>query len=53
MKKKNVFMKIILVIVGAFLLLLLVEIIFDWDGAVESFKEGYNEASATRIEVTK
>ena len=53
MNKKNILKKVLLFIVGAFVVWLLIELIFDWRGSLESFKKGFNETSATRIEVIK
>jgi len=53
MKKKNILTKVVLLIVGAFLVFLLLELIFDWRGSVESFKQGFNEAGGMQIEETK
>ncbi len=53
MKKKNIFKKVLLSLVGAFVLFLLIDILLDWNGSKESFKEGWNDAGKDNIEMTK
>lgn len=53
MKKKNILKKVLLSLTGSFVLFLLIEMIFDWSGFVESIKEGYNDANKENVEMTK
>ena len=53
MKKKNILKKVLLSLVGAFVLFLLIEMIFDWNGFVESFKEGWNDSMQEGIEAVE
>lgn len=53
MKKKKILKKVLLSLVGAFVLFLLIEMIFDWDGFALSVKEGYNDVDRVGIEAVE
>ena len=53
MKKKNIPKKVLLSLVGAFALFLLIDILLDWEGSKNSFKEGWNDAMREGIEAVE
>ena len=53
MRKKNILKKVLLSLVGAFVIFLLIEIIFDWEGTKKLFKEGMNDVLREEIEAVE
>ena len=51
--KKRIIPKIVSFILLGVLVWLLIELIWDWEGSINSFKEGYNAVRGIETEVSK